>query len=65
MSTATRTAPSARVRQAQGMVSVQADCTVDCALVRLTNRAVRDRSDVEAVARAVVERRIRFSSTVG
>jgi hypothetical protein len=42
------------------MVSVQADCTVDCALVRLTNRAERDRSDLEAVARAVVERRIRF-----
>jgi len=42
------------------MVSVQADCTVDCALVRLVNRAERDQSDVEAVARAVLERRIRF-----
>jgi hypothetical protein len=60
MNNVTRAATSARVLQAQGMISVQADCTVDCALVRLTNRAERDRSDVEAVARAVVERRIRF-----
>ena len=42
------------------MVSVQADCTPDRALVLMTERAQKCGSKVEEIATAVVERRIRF-----
>ena len=48
------------VAQASGMVSVQADCTCDRALVLMTERAQKCGSRVEEIATAVIERRIRF-----
>jgi hypothetical protein len=48
------------VAQAAGMISVQADCTPDHALVLMTARAKKCGSDVEEMAKAVVARRVRF-----
>jgi len=42
------------------MVSVQADCSLPCALTRLQSCARRTRQDIDDVAVAVVERRLRF-----
>jgi hypothetical protein len=42
------------------MVSVQADCTPDRAIVLMTERAEKCGSGVEDIATAVIERRIRF-----
>jgi hypothetical protein len=53
---------TARVSQASGMVSVQADCTVGEALELLKERARVSGQSLEALAEAVVERRIRFES---
>jgi hypothetical protein len=52
---------SDRVFQAQGMVSVQADCTVDEALDKMTDRAQESETSLEAIATAIIERRIRFT----
>ena len=52
---------SDRVFQAQGMVSVQADCTVDEALAKMTDRAQESETSLEAIATAIIERRIRFT----
>ena len=52
---------SDRVFQAQGMVSVQADCTVDEALAKMHDRAQESEMSLEAVATAIIERRIRFT----
>jgi hypothetical protein len=49
-----------RVAQAAGMVSVQAECTPDRALALMTERAEKDGYKVEEIAKAVVERVIRF-----
>lgn len=48
------------VAQAAGMVSVQANCTPDHALELMTARARKCGSAVEEVAKAVVDRRVRF-----
>ena len=51
---------SYRVTEAQGMVSVQADCTLDEALVLMIERANVQRETLTEIAEAVLERRIRF-----
>jgi hypothetical protein len=55
-------AHSYRVYQAQGMVAAQCDCSLDCALVRMTNRANTAHLGLDELALAVIERRIRFVS---
>ena len=50
-----------RIAQATGMVSVQADCSLDAALELLQHRAVEHGWSVDEVAAAVVDRRIRFA----
>ncbi len=52
---------SDRVAQACGMVSVQAECTVEEAFTLLTQRAQSTDTTVEDVARRVTERRMRFA----
>jgi AmiR/NasT family two-component response regulator len=52
---------SDRVAQAAGMVSVQADCSLDAAFAVIEQRALEQDRTLEEVADAVVERRIRFS----
>ena len=51
---------SDRVYQAQGMVGLQAGCTVDEALAKMTEEAKASNMSLEAIATAVVERRMRF-----
>jgi AmiR/NasT family two-component response regulator len=51
----------AKVAQAQGRVSVQADCTVDEALVLMRERAVETNHTVDEIADDVVRHRIWFS----
>jgi len=53
---------SDRVYQAQGMVALQANCTVDEALTKMAEEAQASHMSVEAIATAVVERRMRFGS---
>ena len=50
----------ARIAQAQGMVSVQADCTLDAALALLRNAARATDETVEDIAGEVVHRHVRF-----
>jgi AmiR/NasT family two-component response regulator len=50
----------AMLAQAMGMVSVQADCTLDEALTLINERAWVSRHTVYEVAAAVVDRAIRF-----
>ena len=50
----------AEIAQAQGMVSVQADCTVHEALILMNARARTSRLRLEQVAAAVIDRDIRF-----
>jgi hypothetical protein len=45
------------------MVSVQAGCTPDDALVLMTARAKKCGSKVEDMAKAVVDRRVRFDNS--
>jgi hypothetical protein len=52
---------SSKVLQAAGMVSVQAECTLDEAIVLMTERAQVSGKSREQIAVAVVERRIRFA----
>ena len=49
-----------RIAQAMGMVSVQADCTLDEALTMIGERAHVDRCAVDEIAASIVERSIRF-----
>ena len=51
---------NAKVIQASGMVSVQASCTVDEALVLMRDRATVQGETLDAIAEAVLERQIRF-----
>ena len=51
---------SPRVIQASGMISVQADCTLDEAVRLMEDRAVVGHQTREQIAEAVVARRIRF-----
>jgi hypothetical protein len=53
---------SDRVYQAQGMISVQADCTVDEALAKMTESAEDSGMGLDAIATAIIERRIRFAA---
>jgi phage gp46-like protein len=53
---------SDRVYQAQGMVSVQADCTVDEALAWITEKARESGMSVDAMAAEIIERRVRFAT---
>ena len=48
------------VSQASGMVSVQAECTVDEALVLMKERALVSGESLLDIAEATVDRRIRF-----
>jgi hypothetical protein len=51
---------SAEVHQAQGMVSVQADCTLDEALSRMKTFAAATNATLEQVADDVIKRRVRI-----
>ena len=51
---------TARLRQAQGMVAVQACCRVDHALVLMTDRATITGLTLDEIATAVHDRMIRF-----
>jgi hypothetical protein len=48
--------------QAQGMISVQAECRLDDALRLIVDRAQVSGCSVEEIAEATVSRRIRFDS---
>jgi hypothetical protein len=52
--------PSARVAQAVGMISVQADCLIEDAFALLSECAFETNRTLDEVAVAVIERRIRF-----
>jgi AmiR/NasT family two-component response regulator len=52
--------PTYLIAQASGMVSVQAQCTPDEALVLLDERAADTRQTLKEVALAVVEQKTRF-----
>ncbi len=52
--------PSAKVAQAQGMISVQVRCTMEEALLLLGARARTDNISIERTAAAVVAHEIRF-----
>jgi ANTAR domain len=54
---------SAQVSQAVGMVSVQAECTVDEALLLMKERAQVSGIPLLDVAEATIEHRIRFGPT--
>jgi len=49
-----------KVAQAQGMISVQASCTVAEALVMMNERALVQHQTLAGIAEGVVYRRIRF-----
>jgi len=51
----------ARVSQAVGMVSVQADCTPDEALVLMRERAQIEHVSLWALAAGIIDRVIRFN----
>lgn len=51
---------SHRVNQASGMVSVQADCTIDEAVVLMQDRAATMGQTLDEIAAAVIDRSIRF-----
>ena len=50
----------AKIAQAQGMVSVQADCSVAEALGMMKERASVGRKPLDEIATAVLKRTIRF-----
>jgi AmiR/NasT family two-component response regulator len=52
--------PEARVRQAQGMVSVQLGCELDDALARMRERADETGETLDEIAADVVARLTRF-----
>ena len=53
---------SHNVYQASGIVCVQAECTLDDALAMIKDRAEVSHQSVEAIAVAVIERRIQFGT---
>ncbi len=53
---------TARVSQASGMVSVQADCSCEEALEMLKQRAADSGQTLEQLAEAVVNREVRIDS---
>jgi AmiR/NasT family two-component response regulator len=54
--------PPAVVAQAQGMVSVQAECTLPEALALMRERAIIMGQTLDEIAVAVVDRTIRFGA---
>jgi AmiR/NasT family two-component response regulator len=52
--------PTAEVAQAQGMVSVQADCSLEEALELMRDRATVTHQTLDEIADAVLDRSIRF-----
>jgi AmiR/NasT family two-component response regulator len=50
----------ARIARAQGMVTVQAECTMDEALDLMRDRAAVGGQTLEEIADAVIDRSIRF-----
>jgi AmiR/NasT family two-component response regulator len=55
-----QTGRTARIAQAMGMVSIQADCTIDDALTMISNRAMVEHHTVEEIAISVIDGSIRF-----
>jgi AmiR/NasT family two-component response regulator len=53
---------SVAVNQASGMVSVQAACTMDEALVLMMDRATVQGETLDEIASAVLDRTIRFGA---
>lgn len=51
---------SARVHEAEGMVSAQAACSFDDAIVLMKDRAATEGQTLDQIADAVLERSIRF-----
>ena len=51
---------SAQVHQASGMVASQAACSFDDAIVLMHDRAATEGQTLDQIARAVLERSIRF-----
>ena len=49
-----------KVAQAQGMIAVQAACTVAEALIMMNERALVQHQTLAGIAEDVVDRRIRF-----
>ena len=49
-----------RVRQASGMVSVQATCSFEEAIVLMKDRAATEGQTLDEIASAVIDRLIRF-----
>lgn len=62
MSNATPRGRSALLLQAKGMVSVQAACTMDAALVLMQEHGDATHSNLDEIADSVVERRVRFGT---
>jgi hypothetical protein len=54
--------PTAAIAQAQGMVSVQAECTLPEALALMRDRAIVTHQTLDEVAVAVIDRAIRFGA---
>src|SRR5580693_2875406 len=53
-----------RVAQASGMVSVQADCSCDSAMMLMQAEADRRGTNIEDLAKAVLARTVRFEPSV-
>ncbi len=51
---------NARLSQAQGMVAVQAKCSVDEAMLMISDRATVEGVTMDEIATGVLERTIRF-----
>jgi hypothetical protein len=50
-----------RIAQASGMVSVQADCSLDAAVLLMVERAEVDHLSIWGLAGAVLDRSMRFN----
>ena len=57
-----RSKHTARVNQAAGMVSVQANCGVEAALILMETRAAASRVTVDDIAEAVIDGSVRFEA---
>jgi hypothetical protein len=53
--------PPPRIAQASGMVSVQAGCSVDEALLLLSQRADETHQSLNDIATRVIDRKLRFN----
>ena len=57
-----RSKHTARVNQAAGMVSVQASCEVEEALILMQTRAAASRLTVDDIAEAIIDGSVRFDA---